>query len=55
MYAIRSYYVAFVAGNNVEVSGETEYGFMAGNSLKITGKVNNDLFAVGSNISYNFV
>lgn len=45
--------VAFVAGNNVEVSGETEYGFMAGNSLKITGKVNNDLFAAGSNITIN--
>lgn len=45
--------IAFVAGNNVEVSGETEYGFMAGNSLKITGKVNNDLFAVGSNITIN--
>ncbi len=44
---------AFVAGNNVEVSGETEYGFMAGNSLKITGKVNNDLFAAGSNITIN--
>ena len=45
--------VAFVAGNNVEISGETEYGFMAGNSLKITGKVNNDLFAAGSNITIN--
>jgi len=45
--------ISFVAGNSVEVSGETEYGFMAGNSLKITGKVNNDLFAVGSNITIN--
>lgn len=43
--------ISFLAGNSVEVSGNTDYGVLAGNTVKITGTVNNDLFAAGSTIS----
>ena len=38
----------FVAGNTIEVKGESEYGFFAGNILNISGKVEKDLFAAGN-------
>ena len=40
----------FVAGNNVTVTGENEYGFYAANDITITNKIVKDLFVAGNNI-----
>lgn len=41
---------AFVAGNQLELSGQYEYGFLAGNGVKINGTYDKDLFAAGNSI-----
>ncbi|MBQ7802695.1 hypothetical protein IJ380_02445 [Candidatus Saccharibacteria bacterium] len=40
----------FVAGNLVELAGNSEYALLAGNSIKISGSVEKDLFVAGNAI-----
>ena len=43
--------INFVAGNNVNVTGTSEYGLFAGNSVNISGTIEKDLFAAGNIIT----
>lgn len=42
--------INFVAGNNINVSGENEYGFYAANDVNLTNNIVKDLFVAGNNI-----
>src|SRR5574344_582013 len=43
--------IGFIAGNNVTINGETEYGFYAGNNVIIKDTINKDLFVAGNTIN----
>lgn len=40
-----------VAGNSLELEGESEYGFVAGNIIRFTGATQRDLYAAGNSIT----
>ena len=42
--------IDFTAGNNLNISGSSEYGMFAGNSIKFKGMVTRDLFIAGNDI-----
>ncbi len=42
--------IDFTAGNNLNISGSSEYGMFAGNSINFKGMVTRDLFVAGNNI-----
>jgi uncharacterized membrane protein len=43
--------IAFIAGNNVLVTGNEDYGCIAGNNVNFNGNIQNDLFIAGNNVS----
>lgn len=42
--------IDFTAGNNLNISGSSEYGMFAGNSINFKGMVTRDLFMAGNDI-----
>ena len=42
--------IDFTAGNNLNISGSSEYGMFTGNSFNFKGMVTRDLFVAGNNI-----
>lgn len=42
--------ILFAAGNNLNITGSSEYGFYAGNVLNVKGIVEKDLFVAGNSI-----
>lgn len=45
--------ISIIAGNQIELTGETDYGIYAGNTIRLSGTVNNDIIIAGNLITSN--
>lgn len=45
--------ISFVAGNDVNINGNYEYGFVAGNIVDVRGKYQKDVFVFGNMVSFS--
>ncbi len=45
--------ISFVAGNDVNINGNYEYGFVAGNIVDVKGKYQKDVFVFGNMVSFS--
>ena len=43
--------IGFIAGNNVNIKGESEYIFVAGNKINVNSSIKKSLYAAGSDIT----
>ena len=43
--------LSFIAGSNVDITGNKEYGFFAGETVKVNGIIEKDLFAAGNTVT----